>query len=62
MQMNTPYDHRELCHFPEVLKSKSISRLIASIRDRKDGIIVRADIFNAVFPFASEAEKYLLTI
>lgn len=57
--MNTPYDHRELCHLPEIIKSKSIARLITSIRDRKDGIIIRGDIFNAVFPFASEAEKYV---
>jgi hypothetical protein len=57
MQMNTPYDHRELSNLPDIAKSKSIGRLIGSIRDRKDGIILRADIFAAVFPFASEAEK-----
>lgn len=57
MQMNTPYDQRELSNFPEVAKNKSISRLISSIRDRKDGIIIRGDLFAAFFPFASEAEK-----
>jgi hypothetical protein len=57
MQMNTPYDHRELSNLPEIIKSRAIGRLISSIRDRKDGIILRGDIFSAVFPFASEAEK-----
>ena len=58
MQMNTPYDHRDLTNLPDVAKNKAISRLISSIRDRKDGIIIRGDIFAAIFPFASEAEKY----
>lgn len=62
MQLNTPYDQRELANFHDVAKNKSISRLISSIRDRKDGIIVRGDIFGAFFPFASEAEKFLFLL
>jgi hypothetical protein len=58
MQMNTPFDHRELTNLPDIAKNKAILRLISSIRDRKDGIIIRGDIFAAIFPFASEAEKY----
>lgn len=37
--------------------AKVVWRMIMGIRDRADGTILKNDIFNAVFVFASDAEK-----
>ena len=41
----------------EDLFAQTVYRMMMGIRDRPDGTILKHDIFNAVFVFASDAEK-----